>query len=143
MALFIFRSTVRERLTNIVKAVPPTNRGCGQNSFALVSASLHSFLFPACSLGNCSIGSIDQTKTPRGNLIMANNQSQGGGSQSGSSRSGGGNDEQRREAARKGGEAVSEDREHMSEIGRKGGEASGGGRSGGKGQGEGQGGGQS
>ena len=33
-------------------------------------------------------------------------------------------DSQQREAARKGGEAVSEDREHMAEIGRKGGEAS-------------------
>lgn len=37
--------------------------------------------------------------------------------------------EEAREAGRKGGEAVSQDREHMSEIGRKGGKAShGGGR---------------
>jgi len=35
--------------------------------------------------------------------------------------------EEAREAGRKGGEAVSEDREHMAEIGRKGGEESGGG----------------
>lgn len=34
--------------------------------------------------------------------------------------------EEAREAGRKGGEAVSEDRQHMAEIGRKGGEASGG-----------------
>lgn len=34
---------------------------------------------------------------------------------------------ERRRIAEKGGEAVSKDREHMSEIGRKGGEASGGG----------------
>ncbi len=34
-----------------------------------------------------------------------------------------------REAGRKGGEAVSRNREHMAEIGRKGGQASGGGRS--------------
>lgn len=34
-------------------------------------------------------------------------------------------DERAREAGRKGGEAVSEDREHMSEIGEKGGQASG------------------
>lgn len=36
-----------------------------------------------------------------------------------------------REAGRKGGEAVSQDREHMAEIGRKGGESSGGGNRGG------------
>ena len=36
--------------------------------------------------------------------------------------------EQQRKIARKGGEAVSGNREHMSEIGKKGGEASGGGR---------------
>jgi uncharacterized protein len=42
--------------------------------------------------------------------------------------------EEAREAGRKGGEAVSQDREHMAEIGRKGGEAShGGGGSGGGG----------
>ena len=35
--------------------------------------------------------------------------------------------EQQRKIAQKGGEAVSRDRQHMSEIGRKGGEASGGG----------------
>lgn len=35
--------------------------------------------------------------------------------------------EEAREAGRKGGEAVSKDREHMSEIGKKGGESSGGG----------------
>ena len=34
---------------------------------------------------------------------------------------GGGNSSNRSEAARKGGEAVSRDREHMAEIGRKGG----------------------
>ena len=39
--------------------------------------------------------------------------------------------EEAREAGRKGGEAVSRDREHMSEIGRKGGESSGGGNRGG------------
>jgi general stress protein YciG len=36
--------------------------------------------------------------------------------------------EEAREAGRKGGEAVSEDREHMSDIGRKGGESSRGGQ---------------
>ncbi len=36
--------------------------------------------------------------------------------------------EEAREAGRKGGEKVSQDREHMSEIGRKGGESSRGGR---------------
>lgn len=36
--------------------------------------------------------------------------------------------EQQRQIARKGGEAVSSNRQHMAEIGRKGGEASGGGR---------------
>src|SRR6476620_526414 len=39
------------------------------------------------------------------------------------------NSQEAREAGQKGGEAVSQDREHMAEIGRKGGEASGGGRS--------------
>jgi uncharacterized protein len=39
--------------------------------------------------------------------------------------------EEAREAGRKGGEAVSRDREHMAEIGRKGGESSGGNRRGG------------
>ena len=37
--------------------------------------------------------------------------------------------EEAREAGRKGGESVSQDRQHMSEIGRKGGQASGGNRS--------------
>jgi general stress protein YciG len=37
------------------------------------------------------------------------------------------NSEEAREAGRKGGEAVSKDREHMSQIGREGGKASGGG----------------
>jgi general stress protein YciG len=37
------------------------------------------------------------------------------------------NSEEAREAGRKGGEAVSRDREHMAEIGRKGGQSSGGG----------------
>lgn len=37
--------------------------------------------------------------------------------------------EQQRQIARKGGEAVSNNRQHMAEIGRKGGEASGAGRS--------------
>ena len=46
--------------------------------------------------------------------------------------------EEAREAGRKGGEAVSSDREHMAEIGRQGGEARGGGDGG---QGGGQGGG--
>ena len=40
-------------------------------------------------------------------------------------------EEKQRKIAQKGGEAVSRDREHMSEIGRKGGEASGGGNRGG------------
>ena len=40
--------------------------------------------------------------------------------------------EEAREAGRKGGEAVSQNREHMSEIGRKGGEESHGGRSSGE-----------
>ena len=40
-------------------------------------------------------------------------------------------DDKQRKIAQKGGEAVSRDREHMSEIGRKGGEASGGGNRGG------------
>ena len=40
--------------------------------------------------------------------------------------------EEAREAGRKGGEEVSKDREHMAEIGRRGGEASGGGRGGGR-----------
>jgi uncharacterized protein len=43
----------------------------------------------------------------------------GGGQKGGGSGSGGGS---RSEAARKGGEAVSKDREHMAEIGRKGGQ---------------------
>ena len=73
---------------------------------------------------------------------MANNQNQGrGGSNQGSSkqstgsssRSGGSDNErgfaamsdgEQREAARKGGEAVSQDRQHMADIGRKGGSAS-------------------
>jgi general stress protein YciG len=38
--------------------------------------------------------------------------------------------EQQRAIARKGGEAVSGNREHMSQIGKKGGEASGGGKGG-------------
>lgn len=37
------------------------------------------------------------------------------------------NSEKAREAGRKGGESVSQDKEHMAEIGRKGGESSGGG----------------
>lgn len=41
--------------------------------------------------------------------------------------------EQQRKIAQKGGEAVSRDRQHMSEIGRKGGVASGGGHRGGSG----------
>lgn len=49
---------------------------------------------------------------------MAQNKNQGGGKMS------------REEAGRKGGEAVSQDREHMSEIGRKGGQQS---QSGGRG----------
>jgi hypothetical protein len=50
--------------------------------------------------------------------------------------------EEAREAGRKGGEAVSQDRQHMADIGRKGGEASGGGnRSGGNQGGGNQGGG--
>jgi general stress protein YciG len=64
-----------------------------------------------------------------------NQGNQGGksGNQGGQSSRGGQNEEQgfaamdpeqQREIARKGGEAVSEDRDHMSEIGRKGGEAS-------------------
>ena len=55
------------------------------------------------------------------------------------------NSEEAREAGRKGGESVSRDRDHMSEIGRKGGEASGGnqgGRGGNQGSGN-QGGGNS
>ena len=43
--------------------------------------------------------------------------------------------EEAREAGRKGGEAVSQDREHMADIGRKGGEASHGGGGGGGGSG--------
>jgi len=42
-------------------------------------------------------------------------------------------EEKQRKIAQKGGEAVSRDREHMSEIGRKGGEASGGNRGGNRG----------
>ena len=49
----------------------------------------------------------------------AGRQSHGGHSKSSSSSSGSGSS--RSEAARKGGEAVSRDREHMAEIGRKGG----------------------
>lgn len=41
------------------------------------------------------------------------------------------NSQEAREAGKKGGEAVSQDREHMAEIGRKGGENSGGGNRGG------------
>ena len=40
-------------------------------------------------------------------------------------------DDKQRKIAQKGGEAVSRDRQHMSDIGRKGGEASGGGNRGG------------
>ncbi|NUS38875.1 MAG: general stress protein [Lysobacter sp.] len=42
-------------------------------------------------------------------------------------------DDKQRKIAQKGGEAVSRDREHMSEIGRKGGESSGGGHRGSQG----------
>jgi general stress protein YciG len=49
-------------------------------------------------------------------------------------------DDKQRKIAQKGGEAVSQDREHMSEIGRKGGEASHGGGSHGGNQGGNQGG---
>ncbi|MDB6163610.1 MAG: hypothetical protein JWL98_1042 [Xanthomonadaceae bacterium] len=50
-------------------------------------------------------------------------------------------DDKQRKIAQKGGEAVSQDREHMSQIGRKGGEAShGGGNQGGNNQGGNQGG---
>ena len=45
------------------------------------------------------------------------------------------NSQEAREAGRKGGEAVSRDRDHMAEIGRKGGEASGG-NQGGRGGGD-------
>ena len=74
---------------------------------------------------------------------MANqSQGQGGGNQKDSQGGKQGNNEsnrgfagmsdsEQREIARKGGEAVSEDREHMAEIGRKGGEASAESRSGG------------
>lgn len=63
---------------------------------------------------------------------MANNQNQGnrGGDNRGSNANRGFasmDDSQQRKIAQKGGEAVSQDREHMSEIGRKGGEASHGG----------------
>jgi general stress protein YciG len=51
-------------------------------------------------------------------------------------------DDKQRKIAQKGGEAVSQDREHMSEIGRKGGEASHGGGSHGGNQGGNQGGGR-
>jgi uncharacterized protein len=73
---------------------------------------------------------------------MAENSKGRGGSRDGSQESGRSNEgkskgtsnrgfasmdpEQQREIARKGGEAVSGNREHMSEIGKKGGEASGG-----------------
>jgi uncharacterized protein len=49
--------------------------------------------------------------------------------------------EEAREAGRKGGEVVSKDREHMAEIGREGGERSGGGRQGSGGGGSSSGGG--
>ena len=58
---------------------------------------------------------------------MANqNQGQGGNKSGGQSERGFAamSDSQQREIARKGGEAVSEDRQHMAEIGRTGGEAS-------------------
>ena len=42
--------------------------------------------------------------------------------------------EEAREAGRKGGEAVSQDRQHMAEIGREGGKASGGNQGGGQGR---------
>jgi general stress protein YciG len=66
-------------------------------------------------------------------VTMANNSQRGGsseqhakaGRQSQGGQNAGGNrgGNSRQEAARKGGEAVSRDREHMSDIGRKGGEA--------------------
>jgi len=50
--------------------------------------------------------------------------SQSGGGQSGGQGFAGMSDEEQRRIAQKGGEAVSEDRDHMADIGRKGGEAS-------------------
>jgi general stress protein YciG len=61
---------------------------------------------------------------------MANNQNNRGGNNQGSNSNRGFasmDDNQQRKIAQKGGEAVSQNREHMSEIGRKGGEASHGG----------------
>ena len=62
---------------------------------------------------------------------MASNTGRGGNQGRSSPRGFAAMDErEQREIARKGGEAVSEDRQHMSEIGRKGGEASRGNRGG-------------
>jgi uncharacterized protein len=52
----------------------------------------------------------------------AGSMSKGGKSSGGRGSGGSGGSSDRSEAARKGGEAVSRDREHMSEMGRKGGE---------------------
>ena len=74
---------------------------------------------------------------------MAQNSNRGGGNQGGN-QGGRGNNERgfaamdentQRKIAQKGGEAVSRDRQHMSQIGKKGGEASGGGNRGGGNQG--------
>ena len=59
---------------------------------------------------------------------MANNRSDNNNSGRGFA---GMDDDKQRKIAQKGGEAVSRDRQHMSDIGRKGGEASGGGNRGG------------
>lgn len=59
---------------------------------------------------------------------MATNQNNRGGNTTGSNRGFASmDDSQQRKIAQKGGEAVSQDRQHMSEIGRKGGESSRGG----------------
>ncbi|MFC5568793.1 KGG domain-containing protein [Lysobacter yangpyeongensis] len=60
---------------------------------------------------------------------MPTNQNQGQNRNQGNQGRGfaGMDDDKQRKIAQKGGEAVSRDRQHMSEIGRKGGEASGGG----------------
>ena len=62
---------------------------------------------------------------------MATDNRNQGGQHTGGRGFAGMDEEKQRKIAQKGGEAVSRDREHMSEIGRKGGEASGGGNRGG------------
>ena len=73
----------------------------------------------------------NQNRNPSQNQSQNQNRSQ---SQNEGRGFAGMDDDKQRKIAQKGGEAVSRDRQHMSDIGRKGGEASGGGNRGGSNQ---------